>query len=364
MKKIFIALVLSTIVSVVNAKVEVDFSAAKFQLNDDNTVVFDGVRVDGFGFSIKNDALKLRFKFDLDSLSFKLDTSDVVSYKGIGISNGQCMVNDAPVTSVTTNEEGQEVESKQPFYTANVKTSYKVGSYKEGREDVTVAAGDLIEAGGNSYRFTTSTDNPFVAEFDLLPHQIMSWNIDGLRNGISYQITGPEVQDENGETKSGDVITSGELNEGGKKLLGPIKIVEAGIYKLKVSIVPEQAPTTFTLKSFNGNSKVLKKIVNNTRLGEVLEENTSDCSKFQVSLNRDEVLTVPATSGDNNLTVKLVNNMSRVIAQVGGSNDLVYKETDRNNDYYLFIYSDTADKAVYSGKISIILEKPEEVVEE
>ncbi|MFK5970078.1 MAG: hypothetical protein QM487_08195 [Candidatus Marithrix sp.] len=352
MKKIFIILTFLATVSVIHAE-EVDFSSTDYSLIDGNTIVFDGVRVDGFGFSLKEDALKLKFKFDLDSLSFKLDTSDVVSYTGIGVFNGQCMVNDAPVVSVTTNDEGVEIESRQPFYSVNVDTSYK----NDG-EEFTIIAGNLIESGRTSYRFITAEDKPFIAEFDLQPNQVMSWNISRSGKPMIYQLTGPEIQNEDGTIVSGEVVSTGTID--GSSIIGPVKIIKAGIYKMQISLAPELKKTnSFVFKSFNSNDQILKKVVNNTRLSEFLEVDTLNCSKFQISLNRDETLTIPAPKNDD-LTIKLVNDRSKVIAQANGS-ALIYKETDRNNDYYIFMYSKASKRNTYSNKITIVLEKPEEV---
>ncbi len=354
MKKIFILIAFLATVSVVHAE-EVDFSSTDYSIIDGDTIVFDGVRVDGFGFSLKEDALKLKFKFDLDSLSFKLDTSDVVSYPGIGVFNGQCMVNDAPVVSITTNDEGVEIESRQPFYSVNVDTSYKKDD-----QEFTIIAGDLIASGRSSYRFITAEDKPFVAEFDLQPNQVMSWNISRSGKLMVYQLTGPEIQNEDGTIISGEVVLTGEID--GSSIIGPVRIIKAGTYKMQISLAPELKKTnSFVFKPFNGNDQILKKVVNNTRLSEFLEVDTLNCSKFQISLNRDETLTIPAPKNDD-LIIKLVNDRSKVIAQANGS-ALIYKETDRNNDYYIFIYSKTSKRNTYSNKITIVLEKPEEVTE-
>lgn len=345
MKKIFI--ILALLANVIHAET-VDFSATTpYLIDDGNTVVFDGVRVDGFGFSLKEDALKLKFKFDLNSTSFKLDTADVVVYSGIGVYSDQCMVNDAPITSLTTNSEGQEIESRQPSYTTNAETSYK----KDG-EVFTIAAGDLIESGSDSYRFTTSKDEPFVAEFNLQPNQVMSWYLNNKSQGLIYQLTGPESD------IPGEVVVSG-VNGEGPLMIGPVRVVKAGVYKLKIETDPKQKSTSFLFKSFNNNENVLKTVVNSTRLSEFLEGGSLDCSKFKVSLNRDEILTLPAPKGED-VVFKLVNDQSQVIAQATGS-ELVYKETERNSDYYIFIYSNSKSykRNTYSDKVKIVLEKPE-----
>ncbi|HHB92525.1 MAG TPA: hypothetical protein ENK59_04835 [Thioploca sp.] len=356
MKKIFIIFACLVTIGVVHAE-EVDFSSADYSFIDGDTtgdtIVFDGVRVDGYGFSLKEDALKLKFKFDLDSLSFKLDTSDVVPYLGIGVFNGQCMVNDAPVVSVTTNDEGIEVENRQPFYSVNVDTTYK----KNG-EEFTIIAGDLIESGKTPYRFITAEDKPFVAEFDLQPNQVMSWNVSKSKSGklMIYELTGPEIQNEDGTTSPGKMISTGTID--GKLMIGPIKIVKAGNYKMQISLDPKLKKTnSFVFKPYNGNAKILKKIINNTRLSEFFEVDTFSCSKFQVSLNRNETLNIPAPK-NNDLTIKLINDRSKVVAQTNGK-ELIYKETDRNNDYYIFMYSRASKRNTYSNKIKIVLEKSE-----
>ncbi len=352
MKKIFIVFAFLATVSTLHAE-EVDFSSTDYSFIDGDTIVFDGVRVDGFGFSLKEDALKLKFKFDLESLSFKLDTSDVVTYPGIGVFNGQCMANDAPVISLTTNDEGIEIENRQPFYSVNIDTTYK----KDG-EEFTIVAGDLIESGKTSYRFITAEDKPFVAEFDLQPNQVMSWNVSKSGKLMVYELTGPEIQNEDGTTSSGKMVSTGTID--GNLMIGPTKIVKAGIYKIQISLAPGLKRTnSFVFKPFNGNAQILKKVVNNTRLSEFLEADTLSCSKFQILLNRDETLIIPAPKNDD-LTIKLVNDKSKVIAKTNGS-ELIYKETDKNNSYYIFIYSKGSNRNTYGNKISIVLEKPEEV---
>jgi hypothetical protein len=261
------------------------------------------------------------------------------------------MANNSPVTYTTTDDKGQEIESRQPSYTTNVEVKYK----KDG-EELTIAAGDLIDAGKSSYKFLVSQDEPFIAEFNLQPNQVMSWHISRFAKGINYQLTEPDIQTEDGTIIPGEIIATGTSASNSPLLLGPVKVVKAGIYKLKIDIVAKQKATSFFLKVFNGNSRLLKKVINNTRLNELLETNTWDCAKFQVSLNRDEQLTLPAPKKTGTV-VELVNDSSQVVAQATSS-ALTYKESERNNDYYIFVYSTTTTRNIYSGKAKIVLIKP------
>ncbi|TXH73413.1 MAG: hypothetical protein E6Q85_05855, partial [Thiothrix sp.] len=54
-------------------------------LENNNTLIFDGVRAKGSGITL-NDALRLEYNFDLPSLNFNL--GNTIKYPKIGVFNG------------------------------------------------------------------------------------------------------------------------------------------------------------------------------------------------------------------------------------------------------------------------------------
>lgn len=212
---------------------DIDLYTTTPSLVEDNTIVFDGIRVEGFGLSLENDAVKAKFVFDPDTLSFVLNTDNVVFYTGVGVFHELCMFKD--------------VDSAQPFYTATVDA--KTG--KKGEETI-VPAGQQIITGKDTYEFTATGTTPFVADLNLQVGHLTSFYFSNVKvtsdvkpkPDVKYGFTGPNTEIE------------GTIEHGYKGLLKPIKILTEGEYQLKVEPSNPENSVTFKLNTFNANNRL------------------------------------------------------------------------------------------------------------
>ncbi|MCX7087123.1 MAG: hypothetical protein NTV00_03615 [Methylococcales bacterium] len=128
-------------------------------MSDSETIVFDGIRVDGFGYSSLKDALRLEYRFDYKTLNFILNTDPgkITTYSNVGIFNEEHMAID--------------VSPAQPDFKAN----------------------GLMYHSGETNSFEATAAQPFVAEFDLKAGHVMSWLINQPSNDFSYQFSDTSV---------------------------------------------------------------------------------------------------------------------------------------------------------------------------
>jgi len=353
MKKRFLILGLLFGVGVAHAEVflpdgtMVDFDTA-FPLVKGDTVILDGVRVNGLGLNSENDAARVNFIFNPETLSFELDLGNIVYYQGVGVYHEWHMAIDVPATTTDMNDKGEVIETRQPHYTANIEG--KTGG--RGAE-IYVLPGEPLKA-GIDYEFTiTEETTPFVANLDMPIGHVMSFSISKIKKGeIKYQLIGP-----NGEVKE-----EGEINS--DTLLPPIKILTANCCQLRIEPSNVEKSVTFLLKAFNANNRameVLAKDEKGTKLNLKLAKNVWDYAKFQVTLNPGETLDLDIEAGvEESLAMKLVEKTSHLVAYVEGQRALIYKNIEAEvKDYYLFIYDKVGAGQGYRGIVFILGEGEE-----
>ena len=286
----------------------VDFETATPQV-EGNVIVLDGIRVDGFGFGNENDALKVRFVFNPETLNFELDAENVVYYIDVGVFHEQLMVAGGGLP--------------QPSYTTT--------------------DGEVVEVGTEARGLTATTDAPFIATFDLQTGDVMSWYFNVRTKDIVYQLSGPDMDLEK-------TIPARE-----KVWESPIKILTPGTYILTVLPLNPEDEATFQFDAFNLNNRSITVLADGDRVKERFEH-IGEYAKFQVTLNQGDTLEIPA-SKDENIAMKLVDKTSHVIANADKGSALTYEQTTGTDDYYLFIYQKNEGKSRYSGKVSITAEK-------
>lgn len=351
MKKPFMTFVfLSTVTGVASAQeFTVDFSTTKPYLAEGNAIILDGVRVNGLGLKTANDAVKLKFIFNPATLNFELD--NYVLYQSIGISNEQHMVMDAPAR-IALNNKGEEIEVRQPFYTANVEAETGKGDAK-----VFVPPGELLEA-GNTYTLTT----PVVADFNLSVGHVMSFNITAGKEDVNYRFTGPILEDE-GTPQPLSIEVEGTIKRRERHLVEPIKILLPGHYQLTVLPANPEETAPLQFRAFNANSDTIKELKDGDKLRTGFVTNTWEYSKYKVTLVREDTLEIPGVeqlsqtdnerwetlnANNQNVAMKLVDKTNHVVAYADNFESLTYYHNKPAEDFYLFIYDKVGGPGKYS----------------
>lgn len=347
MKKRFLILGILFGVAVAHAEVYlpdgtmVDFDAAHCLVKGD-TVILDGVRVNGLGLNSENDAARVNFVFNPETLSFELDMDNIVYYIGVGVSYEWHMAIDVPATITGLNDKGEPIETRQPSYTANIEGQ----TGKRGAETI-VLSGEPLRA-GETYEFTTTGDTPFIANLELPMGHVMSFFISRMKQGMKYQLIGPNTE----------VKEEGKIKARISTLLPPIKILTANNHQLIIEPSNVEDSVTFSLNAFNANSRAMEVLAKNEK-GTQLNlkfAKTLDYAKFQVTLNPGETLDIEAPT-EETLVMKLVDKNSRLVVSTDGKEALLYKNTEvEANDYYLFIYNKEGAGNGYRGKVFILAE--------
>ena len=347
MKKRFLILGLLFSVGVAHAEVflpdgtMVNFDSA-FPLVEGDTVILDGVRVNGLGLNSENDAVRLNFIFNPETLSFELDLGNLDYYLGVGVYHEWHMAIDVPATTTEMNDKGKVIETRQPPYTANIEG--KTGG--RGAE-IYVPPYEPLKA-GIDYEFTITEETPFVANLDMSIGHVMSFFISKMRQDIKYQLIGPNTE----------VKEEGEIKARISTLLPPIKILTAN-NQLMIEPSNVEKSVTFSLKASNANSRVMEVLAKNEK-GTQLNlkfSKTLDYAKFQVTLNPGETLDIEAGATEESLAMKLVDKTSHLVAKVEGKKAFIYKNTEAEvKDYYLFIYDKVGAGNGYRGKVFILAE--------
>jgi len=280
---------------------DVYFDATTPFLQSNDRLIFDGARVEGFGFSPSNDALRLEYLFNYTSLNFELQMENLKIYKGVGVFNDENMAID--------------VEPAQPDYIVNGNT-YRCGE---------------------TYSFEAATSQPFVAELNLKAGHVISWSIDNSSNDYLYHFSGGSYDSLTLLEKSQAVISS------------PHTILTDGLYTLKIE--PRNFLTlSFNLRILNANYRKLETIGNKSHVSVSFENSIRDYSKYIVHLNEGDLLTVPKPNSAD-ISLKLVDNLGSEAAIVWGL-PLIY-QVNTSGDYYLFIQNQKGWGGSYSGTISI-----------
>jgi hypothetical protein len=280
---------------------EVYFDATAPFLQDNNRLIFNGARVDGFGFLPSNDALRLEYLFNYNSLNFELQMENLKIYQDVGVFHEENMAVD--------------VEPAQPDYLVNGNTYHC----------------------GETYHFEAATSQPLVAELNLKAGHVISWLIENTSNDYLYHFTGGGYDALTLMDKSSSVISGAHI------------ILADGLYTLKIE--PRDALTlTFDLRIFNANHRKLETMANNSHISVSFEKSIRDYSKYLLHLNEGDLLTVPDPN-DSHIKLKLVDSFGRQVQEVSGL-PLIY-QAKTSGDYYLFIQNQKGWGGSYSGTVSI-----------
>lgn len=280
---------------------KVHFDSISPFMADNDTIIFDGMRVDGFGFSATKDAFRIEYNFDYKSLNFTINPSNLKTYSKIGVFNEEHMAVD--------------VQIPKPDYVANGVTYHY----------------------DKTYSFEATSNKPFIAELNLHVGDVISWLIDNQSNDFSYQFIGENWNSNFLGKASQGVISSAH------------RILTDGVYSLK--IMPTNSPTLkFNLKIFNANNIKLREISNNDKISVSFKENLRDYAKYKLTLGVGDKLSLPQPSSSD-IRMKLVDSLGRMVRYAQGLT-LIY-QAEKSDDYYLFIDNIKGWGGSYSGTVSI-----------
>ncbi len=281
------------------APFSVYFDTSTPDIVENDRVTFDGVRVDGLGYSANKDAFKVEYLFDHSTLNFNYQSIKYF-YPDVGVFYGQFMV--------------IEPEPAQPDYVVDGI------SYQSGTEN----------------SFSSQTSIPFIATFDLkkghyINHLIRDASVDYK---LSY---------------SGNDINQTSFNSAQNSYGGTRVIRIDGTYTLKIEPTNPADSLTFNLTTWNGNGKPLETIIDGSNIVASIKKSTHEYYKYRLHLNEGDFLEVP---GGDDFKKVLLDNIGR---KVDWSPDATFiYQAKRAGDYYLFI-SDLVggSNRTYSGTISI-----------
>ncbi|MDM8561870.1 hypothetical protein QUF54_00785 [Candidatus Marithioploca araucensis] len=352
MKKILFGL-LFVGVSVAHAEdYTVDFYTTNPSLVEGDAIVLDGIRVNGLGIT-PEDAAKVKYIFNRETFNFDIDMSSIVVYRGVGVYHEYHMVKDVPARII--NVKGKDVETRQPLFFANLETQ----TGKKG-EEVIVPPGAPLNA-GTIYGFTTAAGTPFVANYHFEIGHVMSFDISGAKQDLTYRFTGPNTDVE------------GEIKSRASLFTKPIKILTAGDYQLSISPSTPGESVTFKLKGFNANSQAMKDLkYGENKVSAKFAAKTWGYAKYKVWLDLEDTLNVPGVKQlrekDNKnwqklnntnqyLTFKLVDTSSHVVAYADNFEDLNFTHEEAKSQIYtLFIYSQVGNGGQYSAPDKKVVE--------
>jgi hypothetical protein len=174
--------------------------------------------------------------------------------------------------------------------------------------------------------------------FHAEPGHVVSFNIRNISDDFVLLVTGP----------TGEVIGKEFWNKGTSGISWGYPLLRAG--KHAVKFVPIGASSAFfSCRFFNANRRQLVEVVNGTRISVSLESNIRDYAKFQMHLNKDDVLRMPAPITDIRFT--LVDEASRQVTTSSGL-PLLYV-AEHTGAYFLFIDNRNAWGGSFAGNVSI-----------
>ncbi len=281
------------------APFSVYFDTSTPDIVENDRVTFDGVRVDGLGYSANKDAFKVEYLFDHSTLNFNYQSIKYF-YPDVGVFYRQYMV--------------IEPEPAQPDYVVDGI------SYQSGTEN----------------GFFSQTSSPFIATFDLKKGHY-----------INYLITDPSVDYK--VSYLGNDINQKSF-KGTYNVYSATRIIRIdGTYTLKIEPTNSADSLTFNITISNGNNKQLEAISDGSNIVALIKGSTHEYSKFKLHLNKGDFLEVP---GGDSFRKVLLDNIGR---KVKGSPDatFVYK-ANKTGEYYLFISdTDSGPTRTYNGTISI-----------
>jgi hypothetical protein len=266
---------------------------------ENDKIVFDGVRVDGLGFSAAQDAFKLEYLFDYSSLNF-IFQSTFQLYPAVGVFYKQYMVT--------------EPTPAQPNYIVDG-TAYQNGS---------------------KYSFSATAAKPFIATLNLKKGHYLNYLIQNVSTDYRATYIGNDI-DNTWLGNTGNVY-------------GGTRIIRLdGAYKFKIEPLNPSENLNFSLTLWNGNNKSLQSISSGSYLSASFKSATYEYAKYQTHLNEGDILEVP---GGNDFELVLVDSIGRLMTKTPDAG-IVY-QAEKTDTYYLFI-SDVSKGTgrTYSGRISI-----------
>jgi hypothetical protein len=280
---------------------EIYFDAISPDMPSNGRIVFDGVRVRGFGFTLERDAFRLEYGFDYGTLNFVVEPRSARAYLGVGVFHNENMAID--------------VEPSQPTYGV----------------DGAAYSCDRV------YDFVSARGDPFVADLDLKVGHVISWLLDEPSANYYHLFCGPNLYTmQYGKEQAGTISVAH-------------RVLEAGLYRLEVG--PLEAQTlNFKIRIFNANNRKLQYIGDGSGINVGFEENIRDYAKYAVYVNADDVLNV-SDPRDPDMELKLVNSRGLLMSDSFGLPLLHYVLAD--DLYYLFIQSTRGWGGTYSGHVTI-----------
>lgn len=159
MKRIYliIGMVLFAHTAFADNSFDVHFDAVAPFMKDADTMIFNGIRIDGGRLSATNDALRLEYNFDYKTSNFALNRENVQVYSNIGVFNEEHMTADVLVA--------------QPSFVADEET-YRFGE---------------------TNNFEASSSKPLMLELNLQAGHVVSWILDNPSNNFTYKFTGENI---------------------------------------------------------------------------------------------------------------------------------------------------------------------------
>lgn len=279
------------------------YSSVYFQgtspvLNQDGTLEFDGVRAVGSGLTL-NDALDFKYAFNLRTLGYDLTSKTL--FKNVGVFNGSLMA--------------INVSPKQPVAHIGVR-SYRAGT---------------------SYQFTASQAAPFVWTYQLVPGDVLSWNI--ILPSGEYRMT-----------FAGPGTNYSQISPAGRSgVSGAYPILTAGTYTLTIAPTDSSRGFYFTIRGWNANNRTLPILKNGSYINVSFASDVRDYAKYAVPLKKGQVLRLPLSASD--IALVLLDDLGAVVYDAYGSG--VAYQAPADGTYYLFIFNQNGWGGYYLGTASI-----------
>lgn len=262
---ILLAIVLLSDITTAARPFNVYFDSVSPFMEDNDTLIFDGMRIDGFGFSASKDAFRVQYDFDYTSLNYTLNPNNIEVYSNIGVFHSGHMAID--------------VDTPQPDYSVNGITYHF----------------------GEAHSFEATSNQPFIAEMNLQAGHVISLHLTEPSSDYSRSLTGSNLDVQFLGTATQNVIS------------GSSKILKDGIYRL--TIMPRNSSSlAFKLRLFNANHTKIQQLADNDNISVSFINNIRNYAKFKIVLGIGDTLTL--SKSDTDIQMKLVNNRGKKLVSV------------------------------------------------